>query len=404
MDRLLESALFLVGLIFGSFLNVCISRIPRDESIISPPSYCPRCGAAIRWFDNFPLLSWILLRRRCRDCGQRIFWRYPVVELLTGLVFLGCGAAFGVTWFTLKFCVFSFLLIGLIFMDAETGLLPREFTYTGLGLGFIFASFAPTDFAGTSFLLRIFGMDLADPRGLSLLDALAGAAVGAGFFYFAWAVYYLVRKQHGLGFGDVALMGMSGAFLGLKLVVLVIALAPNPAVVYVAILLARESFRPRELIKKEQTDDPFLTREIPFGVFLGACSLLAIFAGRADLDVVSAAVLGRNWPLRHDDGVACACGDLFQMVTRMGAVKLPPFLCIQRTEERVVKEQSSFPEAPFSVVQGGIHCDQCIVEMPHGFSIDPVVGQDLPEGGSSARHVSELRHDEFSYAVWQRRL
>ncbi len=201
------------------------------------------------------------------------------MELLTGLLFLGCGVQFGLTLYTLKFCVFSFLLIGLIFMDAETGLLPREFTYTGIALGLILAWFAPADFAGTGFLLRLFGREVANPHVLSLLDAAAGAAVGAGFFYFAWAVYYLIRKQHGLGFGDVALMGMAGAFLGLKLVVLVVALAPIAAVLYVAVLLMRESFRPREAIQREQTGEAFLSREIPFGVFLGACSLLVIFAG-----------------------------------------------------------------------------------------------------------------------------
>ncbi len=88
LDRLLECALFVVGLAFGSFLNVCISRIPRDESIVSPPSHCPYCGAAIRWYDNIPLLSWIILRGRCRNCRQRISLRYPAVELLTGLAFL----------------------------------------------------------------------------------------------------------------------------------------------------------------------------------------------------------------------------------------------------------------------------------------------------------------------------
>lgn len=279
MDRLLECALFVVGLAFGSFLNVCISRIPRDESIASPPSHCPRCGAAIRWLDNIPLLSWILLRGRCRNCGERISLRYPAVELLTAMAFLGCGVVFGFTWYALKFCVFSFLLIGLIFMDAETGLLPREFTYTGIVLGLALAWFAPTDFAGTNLLFRIFGREVAISPASSLLDAAIGAVVGAGFFYFAWAVYYLVRKQHGLGFGDVALMGMSGAFLGLKLVILVIALAPIAAVVYVALILVRDSFRPRKMIEREQGDKPFLSREIPFGVFLGSCSLLVVYAG-----------------------------------------------------------------------------------------------------------------------------
>lgn len=282
LDRLLECALFVVGLIFGSFLNVCISRIPRDESIALPPSHCPRCGAGIRWYDNVPLLSWILLRGRCRACEERISLRYPAVELLTGLLFPACYVAFGPTWLTLKFCIFGFLLLGLIFMDAETGLLPREFTYPGIVLGLALSLVANTDYSGTAFLLHLFGAGVRSAFVLSSLDALLGALVGAGFFYLAWAMYYLVRKQHGLGFGDIALMGMSGAFLGLKLVVLVIVLAPVSAIVYVFSLLVREAFRSRPG-KEENAEaaEPFLGREIPFGVFLGGCSMFVIFAGEA---------------------------------------------------------------------------------------------------------------------------
>ncbi len=280
MDRLLECAIFVVGLIFGSFLNVCVSRIPRDESIVSPPSHCPRCGAGIRWYDNLPLLSWFVLRRRCRACGEPISIRYPAVELLTGLFFVACYVAFGPTWLTLKFCIFSFLLIGLIFMDAESGLLPREFTYPGILLGFALSFVAHTDYSGTAFVLRLFGLRPWAPPVLSFTDAVLGAAVGAGFFYFAWAVYYLVRKQHGLGFGDIALMGMSGAFLGLKLVVLVIVLAPISAIFYVMFLLVREAFVSDVSEEaKAKAEQPFLGREIPFGVFLGGCSMFVIFAG-----------------------------------------------------------------------------------------------------------------------------
>ncbi len=282
MDRLLECALFVVGLIFGSFLNVCISRIPRDESVVSPPSHCPRCGAGIRWYDNIPLLSWILLRGRCRACGQRISLRYPAVELLTGVLFAGCYAAFGPTWLTFKFCVFGFLLIGLIFMDAETGLLPREFTYSGIVLGLALSFAAYTDYYGTAFLLHVFARSVPGAPMISFVDAVVGALVGAGFFYLAWAVYYLVRKQHGLGFGDIALMGMSGAFLGLKLVVLVIVLAPISAIFYVVFLLLREAFSSHVSGEASaMAAQPFLGREIPFGVFLGACSMFVIFAGEA---------------------------------------------------------------------------------------------------------------------------
>jgi leader peptidase (prepilin peptidase)/N-methyltransferase len=281
LDRLLECALFAAGLIFGSFLNVCISRIPRDQSIVSPPSHCPACGAAVRWYHNIPLLGWLLLGGRCRDCGRRISFRYITVELLTALLFLACYLWFGWTWLTLKLCVFVFLVIGLIFMDAETGLLPREFTYLGIVLGLGFSWIAPTDTGGTEFLLRLFDCHMNSAHALWLLDAGLGALAGAGFFYLAWALFYLVRKKHGLGFGDIALMAMSGAFLGLKPVLLVIFAAPLLGVLYGVVLVLREGFaesaQPKENVMEHQ---PFLAREIPFGVLLGGCSLMAIFLGR----------------------------------------------------------------------------------------------------------------------------
>jgi leader peptidase (prepilin peptidase) / N-methyltransferase len=279
LDRLLESALFFVGLLFGSFLNVCISRLPYDESVVSPRSHCPHCNHLIAWYDNIPLLSWILLRARCRTCGEPISLRYPAVELVTGICFAACIATFGLSWITLKYCVFVFLLIGLIFMDGETGLLPREFTYSGIALGLAFSWIVPTDYAATELLFRIFGHPLPALRTLSFLDSFLGAAVGAGFFYMAWALYYLVRKQHGLGFGDVALMGMSGAFLGLKLVIPVIVISPLAGVLYVGVQLVKDSFSRARTHEAEEPD--FLKREIRFGVFLGGSSLLMVFFGEA---------------------------------------------------------------------------------------------------------------------------
>jgi leader peptidase (prepilin peptidase)/N-methyltransferase len=280
LDRLLECALFVTGLAFGSFLNVCISRIPNDESVVTPRSHCPACGTPIRWLDNIPLLNWILLRGRCRHCQTRISLRYPAVELLTALVFLACYLAFGWTLLTLKFCVFSFLLIGLIFMDAETGILPREFTYSGIVLGLVLSWFVPTDNSATALLFRAFGMQAQNAHWISLLDSLLGGLVGAGFFFLAWALYYLVRKKHGLGFGDIALMALSGTFLGVKLVLLVIFCAPLLGVVYALILLVREKLKSKPEAQGESEDKtPFLSREMPFGVFLGACSLGAVFLG-----------------------------------------------------------------------------------------------------------------------------
>src|SRR5690349_19072527 len=136
----LAFVLFLAGLAFGSFLNVCITRIPNDESVVRPRSHCPECGCEIRWYDNIPVASFFLLRGRCRDCRTAISYRFPAVELLTAIAFCACLLQFGATLLTLKYCIFCFLLIGLIFTDAETGLLVHEFTYTGIVLGLIFAA------------------------------------------------------------------------------------------------------------------------------------------------------------------------------------------------------------------------------------------------------------------------
>lgn len=277
--------LFVVGLAFGSFLNVCISRIPHDESVVAPRSHCPACHALIRWYDNLPLLSWLVLRGRCRDCGWHIPWRYPIVELLTGLLFAACYGWFGPTLLALKFCVFSFLILGLIFMDAETGLLPREFTYPGIALGLAFSWMAPTDSAGTQFLLSLYNQQVKSVHWLALLDSGLGAAVGAGFLYVAWGLYYLVRKKHGMGFGDIALMAMSGAFLGLKLTLFVIFTAPLLGVLYAVLLLAWEAAAAPSADGSKREPGAggtggFFSREIPFGVFLGACSLAAMLIGK----------------------------------------------------------------------------------------------------------------------------
>jgi leader peptidase (prepilin peptidase)/N-methyltransferase len=286
LDLTFECALFVVGLAFGSFLNVCISRLPRDESVILPRSHCPACGAFLRWYDNIPLLSWLLLRGRCRDCGGRISLRYPAVELLTAVLFTACYLWFGPTWVTAKFCVFCFLMVGLIFMDAETGLLPREFTYSGIVLGLAFSWIAPTDSAATQFFLRVYGAQPLARAQVSLLDSAIAALVGAGFFYLAWALHYMVRKRHGLGFGDIALMGAVGAFLGLKLTFLVIFSAPLAGTVYAAFLLLARCFRRtpqmgEALGGQSSAEEGFLAQELPFGVFLGACSLAAVFFGES---------------------------------------------------------------------------------------------------------------------------
>jgi len=164
----------------------------------------------------------------------------------------------------------------LIFMDAETGLLPAAFTYPGVALGLPFAYFVPVDSSGTEFLMREFGSPtMLSVRALSLLDAVAAAMFGAGFFLIAWALYYLVRKRDGLGFGDIALMAMVGTFLGLKLTVLVVFLAPVMGSLYALTLIVR---RPAPADSPDSVS--FLSREVPFGVFLGTSTLIALFFGQ----------------------------------------------------------------------------------------------------------------------------
>jgi leader peptidase (prepilin peptidase)/N-methyltransferase len=210
--------------------------------------------------------------------------RYPVVELMIAALFVVSYATFGFSWLALKAGVFCFLVIGLIFMDAETGLLPQEFTYTGIAVGIASASLAKFDASGSIFLLRVLGIGTI-PSGwkLWLLDSVIGATFGAAFFYIAWALYYLVRKRHGVGMGDIALIAMLGAFLGLKLTVLVVFLSPILATVFaLALLPGRNSSAfafPATDSGPSQSAGGWLSQEVPFGVFLGASGLVALFLG-----------------------------------------------------------------------------------------------------------------------------
>ena len=285
MDLFLACGLAVAGLVFGSFLNVCISRIPRDESILTPGSHCPRCGKPVRWYHNIPVISFLWLRGRCADCRQAISFRYPLVEVLTAALFVACYAQFGLSLGLLKFCVLAFLLLGLIFTDAEAGLLPAEFTYTGIALGPFFAWLVPGDTSGTEFLLRILGISttMSAPQ-LSVLDAFVAMLIGAAFFYSIWALYYLVRKRHGLGFGDIALIAMCGAFLGLKLTLFVLFAAPVLGTVYAVGWMGWNTMQaarqPGTTYQSRLTTAEMLRLgEVPFGVFLGGCSLLAVFFG-----------------------------------------------------------------------------------------------------------------------------
>jgi leader peptidase (prepilin peptidase)/N-methyltransferase len=257
--------IFLLGLIIGSFLNVCILRIPGGKSIVLPASACPKCGAPIRPYDNIPVVSWLLLRGKCRACKTPISRMYPVVELLTGLLFLACFAAFGLTPEALKWAAFAAILIVLVFTDLRERILPDVVNYTGFGVGLAF-SLVTKPIDGTALWIANHVFDFPPPApALSFVDAVLGAAVGSGLLWIVSEGYFRLRGREGMGLGDVKMMLMAGAFLGVKRVLLTIfAGAVLGSVLGILFILVR----------RKGSD-----YELPFGTFLGAAALLVVFFG-----------------------------------------------------------------------------------------------------------------------------
>jgi len=294
VDPVLAIGVVLFGLIFGSFLNVCIYRMPRGLSVTTPRSACPECKQLIAFYDNVPVLSWLILGGRCRHCKTPISARYLVIELLNAALWLACYWQFGATLATLKYCTFSFLLLGLIFTDAETKLLPNKLTLTGLALGLIFSLIVPVNDLAAQFLPGLLDLPLSGEmmsRLLSLIDALAGAAVGAAFIYGAGAIYLKWRGAEGMGLGDVKLMAMVGAFLGMKLTVLTIFAASLAGSLFgLATILMVWLKRTQRFMKRlagaqarqrawQSAQVVYRHYQMPFGVFLGSMAMFAFFFG-----------------------------------------------------------------------------------------------------------------------------
>jgi len=295
VDPFYASSIFFLGLAFGSFLNVCIYRLPLGLSVVTPRSACPRCKHPIAFYDNMPVISWLLLRGRCRHCKTRISPRYLFIELLTGALFLACYANFGLTLATLKYCVFGFLLLGLIFTDAETKLLPDKLTFPGLALGIIFSLLVPVNDVASQFLPGIINLPFSadfSAHLVSLLDSLLGAALGASFIYGAGAAYLRWRGMEGMGFGDVKLMAMVGAFLGIKLTIFTIFTASLAGSLFgLATVLMVWIKRTHRFMRRlanlqaarrrgwQSAQMVYRHYQMPFGVFLGSMALLALFVG-----------------------------------------------------------------------------------------------------------------------------
>lgn len=256
---------FIFGLVIGSFLNVCISRLPRGKSVVKPASRCPKCGAAIKPYDNIPVLSYLFLLGQCRSCKTRISPVYPAVELLTAILFLICVLIFGQTIVAAKWAAFSAIMVVLVFTDWRDRLLPDKVNFTGLTIGLLFSFFVlPEDGTALAIANRMFDFPPPAPV-LSFVDAILGATVGGGILWLVGEGYFRLRGREGMGFGDIKMMLMAGSFLGLRRTILTILIGSVlGALIGGAFMLA----------SRKGSD-----YELPFGTFLGIAALLVVFFG-----------------------------------------------------------------------------------------------------------------------------
>jgi leader peptidase (prepilin peptidase)/N-methyltransferase len=235
---------FILGLLWGSFGNVCILRIPAGKSVVTPRSACPKCAKPIAWYDNIPVLSWLILRGRCRACKTPISFRYPLVEFLTGAVFAAIVLKYGYSWSTLEYLIFAWALIVCSFIDIDHMILPDVFTLSGIVIGLVGAALNPER---------------------SFLSALTGVLMGGGFLWLIAYSYLLLRKEEGMGGGDIKLLAWIGAVLGWRAIPFVI-LAASVIGSFVGVGVAWRS-------------KAGLKSVIPFGPYLAFAALLYLFGG-----------------------------------------------------------------------------------------------------------------------------
>ena len=234
----------LCGLAWGSFLNVVIYRLPAGLSLVKPPSSCPSCHGRIKPYDNIPVLSYLLLRGKCRHCGTRIPFSYVLVEVLTPAAFVVLYLHLSLSFHFFASCLFATALLVLGFIDYRHKILPDRITFPGIALALVYSFFR---------------------RDLPILQALLGAAVGAGFLLLIYGGYYLVRKKEGLGLGDVTMMIMVGAYLGWVKTLLTLILASFVGAFVGLLIIA---------VKKKD-----LQYMLPFGTFLAPAAYIALIWG-----------------------------------------------------------------------------------------------------------------------------
>ncbi len=242
---LVEILFFVLGLLFGSFANLLIYRLPLEKPWAWDRSRCKECHKIIPWFDNIPVLSWFILRGKCRQCKAPYSFRYVAVELLTGFLFALTYWYYGFTWTTLEVITFGWMLVVCSFIDFDHMILPDEFTLGGIVIGLVGAALNPER---------------------EFWDAFLGVLLGGGFLWFMAYIYFLLTKKEGLGGGDIKLLGWIGALLGWKAIPFVITLSALIGSV-VGIALAMRS---REGLKTA----------IPFGPYLALAALIYLFGGQ----------------------------------------------------------------------------------------------------------------------------
>ena len=245
MDPIILILIILVGLALGSFLNVCIYRIPQKKSLLSPGSFCPKCGTKIRYRDNIPLISYILLRGKCRNCQEKISFQYPLVEFITPLLLVLTYWRFGLSWSFAARSILTLVLIATFFIDLKHRIIPDVLTLPGIIIGFLL-----------SFLIKSPGF----------VQSLLGIIVGGGMFYLAAILGDLLFKKESMGGGDIKLAAMLGAFLGWQKIFLVFFVSAllGSIIGIISLYLSRE-------VKK--------THAVPFGTFLALGAIIALFFG-----------------------------------------------------------------------------------------------------------------------------
>ncbi|MGH7539332.1 MAG: prepilin peptidase [Gemmatimonadales bacterium] len=241
-DAFIAVAVTIAGLCVGSFLNVCILRLPKEQSLVRPPSTCPQCGQRIVWYDNIPVVSWLVLRGKCRHCGHRISLQYPLIEALVGAMWLAAYLYYGATITALAAALLGTILLGIGITDARHYLVPDEYTWGGLALGLA--------------LSLVGGWQ-------GFLQAVMGAAVGFGLLFVVGVAGRWVFGEEAMGGGDIKMMAMVGSFVGWKGVLLTI---------FAGALIGTLIFVPLSLRKK---------RLVPFGVFLAVGAGVAFVWGDA---------------------------------------------------------------------------------------------------------------------------